>query len=42
MRVQKNADAVRKEFEDKINHAKEEIKRIKKQLDEISQAPKEQ
>ena len=37
----KNADAVRKEFEDKINHAKEEIKRIKKQLDEISQAPKE-
>jgi len=38
----KNADAVRKEFEDKINHAKEEIKRIKKQLDEISQAPKEQ
>jgi hypothetical protein len=38
----KNADAVRKEFEDKINKAKEEINRLKKQLDEINQPAKEQ
>lgn len=37
----KNADGVRKEFEEKINRAKEEIQRLKKQLDTIGLSPKE-
>lgn len=38
----KNADGVRKEFEEKINRAKEEIQRLKKQLDTIALPAKEE
>jgi hypothetical protein len=37
----KNADALKKEFEEKINNAREEIKRIKKQMEEMNKPPKE-
>lgn len=38
----KNADSVRKEFEEKINRAKEEIQRLKKQMDTIGLPAKDE
>lgn len=34
----KNADTLKKEFEEKINKAKEEIRKIKQQMDEVAKA----